>query len=128
MAILVLIAHQGHQFASLVHCIVELTVDISRLLHQVRLLFVKVGSVTGSHEICITRLVLDLGNLILRILDVSLILPVLHDLHEELAVVSFPMLKSAPNDPLFVIVAGCPVFPHLERTGSALEIGTSKGV
>ena len=81
-----------------------------------------------GHEVCITHLIFNLGDLFLSVIDVGHVLPVLHHAHEELGVPGLPVVQSSPDDPLLVVITAGPVFPYLERPSNSLEVGASECV
>ena len=128
VVVLVLIAHQGHDLTPLCHCIIELHVRLASLLDQICLLFLKLRSVAVANELSVAHLILNLSDLLLRLIDVGERLPVLHHLEEVLLVLIPPMVQCASDELLLVIVLDGPSFPDLERSRRTLVVCSGEAV
>ena len=128
VVVLVLIAHQGHDLTPLRHCIIELDIRLASLLDQICLLFFKLRCVAATYELCIAHLILNLGDLLLRLVDVGERLPVLHHLEEVLLVLVPPVVQCSSDELLLVIVLDGPSFPDLERSRRTLVVCSGEAV
>ena len=69
-----------------------------------------------------------MSDLILSVIDVGQRLPVFHNLQKVLLVLALPMVQSASDELLLVVILDGPGLPYLESTSSALVVGPGEAV